>query len=71
MFSNSRRQFISVVLLTKIIRSREGDIIVFNSISNPIQKSNKNNLGVIQLAAIVEVICNSMTGSLYTIDIYK
>ena len=42
-----------------------------NSISNPIQKSNKNNLDVVQLAAMVKVICNSMTYSLYTTDIYK
>ena len=61
----------SVVLLTEIIRSREVDIIMFNSISNPIQKSNKNNLDVVQLAAIVEVICISMTDSLYTTDIDK
>ena len=54
----------SVVLLTEIIRSREDDIIMFNSISNSIQKSNKNNLDVVQLAAIVEVTCNSMTDSL-------
>ena len=58
----------SVVLLTEMIRSREVDIIMFNSISNPLQKSNKNNLDVVQLAAIVEVICNSMTDSLYTTD---
>ena len=34
---------------------------MFNSISNPVQKNNKNNLDVVQLAAIVEVICNPMT----------
>ena len=49
----------------------EVDLIMFNSISNPIQKSNKNNLDVVQLAAMVEVICSSMTYSLYTTDIYK
>ena len=52
-------------------KSMQLDLIMFNSISNPIQKSNKNNLDVVQLAAMVEVICNSMTYCLYTTDIYK
>ena len=56
--------------MTEIIRSRDVDIKCL--IQSAIQyNSNKNNLDVVQLAAIVEVICNSMTGSLYTIDIYK
>ena len=37
-------------------KSMQLDSIMFNSISNPIQKSNKNNLDVVQLAALVEVI---------------
>ena len=37
------------------------DSIMFKSISNPIQKGNKNNLDVVQLAAIVEVVWNTMT----------
>ena len=28
---------------------------MFNSISNPIQKGNKNNLDVVQLAAMVKI----------------
>ena len=45
-----------VVSLAEIITNvDEVDLIMFNSISNPIQKSNKNNLDVVQLAAIVEV----------------
>ena len=63
---------LSVVSLAEIITNvDEVDFIMFNSISNPIQKSNKNNLDVVQLAAMVKVICNSMTYSLYTTDIYK
>ena len=38
-------------------KSMQLDSIMFNSISNPIQKSNKNNLDVVQLAAMVRVIC--------------
>ena len=37
-------------------KSMQLDSIMFNSISNPIQKSNKNNLDVVQLAAMVRVI---------------
>ena len=44
-----------VVLLAEIIINvDEVDFIMFNSISNPIQKSNKNNLDVVQLAAMVK-----------------
>ena len=35
----------------------EVDLIMFNSISKSNTKSNKNNLDVVQLAAILEVIC--------------
>ena len=45
--------------------------IMFNSISNPIQKSNKNNLDVVQLAASVRVTNSWFRTSLYTTDIYK
>ena len=45
-----------VVSLAEIITNvDEVDLIMFNSISNPIQKSNKNNLDVVQLAASVRV----------------
>ena len=33
----------------------EVDLIMFNSISNPIQKSNENNLDVVQLAVCLRV----------------
>ena len=47
---------IIVVSLAEIITNvDEVDLIMFNSIRNPIQKSNKNNLDVVQLAALVEV----------------
>ena len=47
---------ITVVSLAEIITNvDEVDLIMFNSISNPIQKSNKNNLDVVQLAASVRV----------------
>ena len=46
---------VCVVSLAEIITYvDEVDLIMFNSISNPIQKSNKNNLDV-QLAASVRV----------------
>ena len=46
-----------VVSLAEIITNvDEVDFIMFNSISNPILKSNKNNLDVVQLAAMVKVI---------------
>ena len=68
MFNNPYRQIIPVVSLAEIITYvDEVDLIMFNSISNPIQKSNKNNLDIVQLAAIVEVICNSMTMCLYIV----
>ena len=61
-----------VVSLAEIITNvDEVDLIMLNSISNPIQKSNTNNLDVVQFAAMVKVTCNSMTYSLYTTDIYK
>ena len=47
---------VCVVSLAEIITYvDEVDLIMFNSISNPIQKSNKNNLDVVQLAASVRV----------------
>ena len=56
MFNNPCRQIIPVVSLAEIITNvDEVDLIMFNSISNPIQKSNKNNLDVVQLAASVRV----------------
>ena len=56
MFNNPCRQIIPVVLLAEIITNVDQvDLIMFNSISNPIQKSNKNNLDVVQLAASVRV----------------
>ena len=58
-----------VVSLAEIITNvDEVDLIMFYSISNPIQKRNKNNLDVVQLAAMVEFddsVC------LYSTDIYK
>ena len=44
---------------------------MFNSISNPIQKSNKNNHDVVQLAASGKVTSCLFRTSLYTTDIYK
>ena len=56
MFNNPCRQIIPVVSLAEIITNvDEVDLIMFNSISNPIQKNNKNNLDVVQLAASVRV----------------
>ena len=48
--------YVTVVSLAEIITNvDEVDLIMFNSISNPIQKRNKNNLDVVQLAASVRV----------------
>ena len=56
MFNNPCHQIIPVVSLAEIITNvDEVDLMMFNSISNPIQKSNKNNLDVVQLAASVRV----------------
>ena len=44
-----------VVSLAEIITNvDEVDLIMVNSISNPIERNNKNNLDVIQLAAMVK-----------------
>ena len=48
--------YTSVVSLAEIITNvDEVYLIMFSSIGNPIQKRNKNNLDVVQLAAMVEV----------------
>ena len=53
---NTIAAFHTVVSLAEIITNvNEVDLIMFNSISNPIQKSNKNNFDVVQLAASVKV----------------
>ena len=49
------KNYIVVSLAEIITNVDEVDLIMFNSISNPIQKSNKNNLDVVQLAASVRV----------------
>ena len=70
MFNNSRRQFIPVVSLAGI-NSKVDDVdpILFNSLCNPIQESNKINVDVVLLAPNDEVMCNEMRVRLYNTDI--